>query len=321
MKKIIWIYIFLIAESFLILTAACKKEEDLIITLSTKSITRITSYTAKSGGDITNLGWPNVTSWGVCWSTNQLPTINDYTSLGNNSSINRTSFTCNLKGLIPNTLYYLRSFATNSKGTSYGNVKTFTTLPAVTDIDGHVYGTVIIGTQIWMADNLKVSHYRNGDSIPNITDDSLWSNISSGAYCDYNNTPSNSDIYGKLYNWNTVNDVRNIAPSGFHVPSDSEWMRLINYLDTIGYNSVKPYSYWGFPNIGEGNESGFTALPAGMRNVNGTFNEIGYSAYWWSTTEYDSEKAYNSYIFSSITFIWHSYPYKKCGNSIRCIKD
>lgn len=100
----------------------------------------------------------------------------------------------------------------------------------VKDFDGNVYDTVVIGTQVWLVQDLKVTHYQNGDPIPNVTDGTNWSSLTSGAYCDYDNAPSNSTIYGKLYNWFTVRDSRNICPSGWHVPTDAEWETLINHL-------------------------------------------------------------------------------------------
>ncbi|MBI4645984.1 MAG: fibrobacter succinogenes major paralogous domain-containing protein [Bacteroidia bacterium] len=104
----------------------------------------------------------------------------------------------------------------------------------VTDIDGNIYNTIIIGTQEWMQENLKVIHYRNGDAIPDVTGDTQWSNLSTGAYCNYNNNESNALIYGRLYNWYAVADSRNICPAGWHTPTDAEWTTLTDYLG--GFN-------------------------------------------------------------------------------------
>ncbi len=195
----------------------------------------------------------------------------------------------------------------------------------VTDIDGNVYNTVKIGTQTWMKENLKVTHYRNGIGIPVVTDGPTWAGLSTGAYCDYNNTPSNSIIYGKLYNWYSINDSRNIAPIGWHVPTDAEWTALDNYLGgTSVADKLKETgtSHWSSPNTGATNESGFTALPGGTRHSDGTFNDIRDYGHWWSSTEYGPSVAwgremnYNSSIFSS-----NFYYSKDAGFSVRCIKD
>jgi uncharacterized protein (TIGR02145 family) len=105
----------------------------------------------------------------------------------------------------------------------------------VTDIDGNVYQTVTLGGQVWMAENLKVTRYRNGDPIPCVNDASAWSGLSTGAYCHYNNDFNNAAIYGRLYNWYAVSDSRNIAPGGWHVPTDTEWQTLV---DLLGGSSV-----------------------------------------------------------------------------------
>lgn len=139
--------------------------------------------------------------------------------------------------------------------------------PTVTDYDGNVYQTVLIGDQCWMMENLKVTHYRNGDPIPHVTDGVTWGNLTSGAYCNYNNDEGNVATYGRLYNWYAVDDSRNIAPAGWHVPSDAEWQTLVDYLggDAVAGGKMKEAgtTHWASPNTGATNESGFTALPGG----------------------------------------------------------
>lgn len=205
----------------------------------------------------------------------------------------------------------------NSEKT-YGTVK---------DVDGNIYKTITIGSQTWMAENLRTTHYRNGDPITNIKERIQWNNSTSGAYCNYNNTKSLDTIatFGRLYNWYTISDNRNIAPAGWHVPSDSEWTTLLTYL---GGNSEadlklkeKGGKHWFYMNLGS-NSSGFTALPSGLYD-DGEFDAIGYFCIWWSSTEYNVD---NSYVIS----LWLSWdvstnggqPYSKnSGYSIRCIKD
>ena len=121
------------------------------------------------------------------------------------------------------------AYATNKAGTGYGDVVSFTTnrgSGTVIDVDGNVYDTVVIGTQVWLAQNLKVTHYRNGDPIDSLDDNTEWCNTTSGAYCNYNNDPNNAPAYGRLYNWYATSDSREIAPEGWHVATDAEWAAL-----------------------------------------------------------------------------------------------
>lgn len=146
---------------------------------------------------------------------------------------------------------------------------------AVTDIEGNVYLTIKIGDQLWMAENLKVSRYRNGDNIPNVPDTSEWVNLTTGAWVYYNNDSSNDETYGKLYNWYAVDDNRGLCPTGWHVPSEEEWTTLTIFL--IGRNvggTMKSTTGWNSPNTGATNESGFSGLPGGNRNSDGDFNNI-----------------------------------------------
>jgi len=144
-----------------------------------------------------------------------------------------------------------------------------------------------IGNQVWMVKNLDVDHYRNGDSIPQVTDEAIWDKIETGAWCFYSNDSDNGSVYGKLYNWYAVNDPRGLAPIGWHVPSDAEWDSLSTFLggDLVAGGKMKETgtSHWQLPNTGATNESGFSALPGGYRSGRMFFN-IGSSGYWWSST-------------------------------------
>ena len=203
----------------------------------------------------------------------------------------------------------------------------------VTDIDGNVYEIVTIGNQVWMAENLKVTKYRDGDAIPNVTNDAEWSNLSTGAYCSYDNADSNITTYGLLYNWFTVNDNRNLAPAGWHIPTDEEWKQLEMYLgmsqtevDNTGHNRtrvghmLKSTNGWNYNENGT-NSSGFTALPGGYRLLDGSFITIGNRAYFWSSTE-----AVGTYAWCRDLSVYHStVGYIRAnwlnGLSVRCIKD
>jgi uncharacterized protein (TIGR02145 family) len=204
----------------------------------------------------------------------------------------------------------------------------------VTDIDGNVYKTVTIGTQVWMVENLKTTRYRNGDLVPNKTDAIEWSNLTTGAYCDYDNTPSNSAIYGRLYNSYAVIDSRNIAPAGWHIPSDAEWTTLTDYLGGVDVAGAKlkeiGTAHWKSPNTGADNNSNFSALPGGGRipNYYGTiftdftYGNIGFVGYWWTSDAIVKTIHCNSETVSEIHDYDFDYYYRmKSGFSVRCIKD
>ena len=194
------------------------------------------------------------------------------------------------------------------------------------DIDGNIYDAVTIGTQTWMKQNLNVTHYRNGDAIlTNITDNGAWSNLTTGAYCNYNNDANNASTFGRLYNWYTVVDARNLCPTGWHVPSDVEWTTLITYLggDHVAGGKLKEagLTHWQSSNSGATNETGFTALPSGFRFVDGSYNDINHDGFWWSSTEYNTGEVWARYMhygYGSTGSYWVG---KLTGFSVRCLKD
>jgi len=203
------------------------------------------------------------------------------------------------------------------------------TYGTVTDIDGNTYKTIVIGTQTWMAENLRVLRYRNGDSIAKVTDDTKWYNLTTGAYCNYLNSTVKSDIYGKLYNWRVVSDSRKISPTGWHVPNDAEWETLFKYLggyQVIGYKMRETgINHWAYINDGSTNESGFTGLPGGMRYYDGGYIDVGQSGFWWSSTDcpdyYDLDAYYQYMSGAGDDNIGYGTGSKNNGMSIRCIKD
>ena len=179
-------------------------------------------------------------------------------------------------------------------GVAYGEELYFTTreeLPygSVTDIEGHAYKTIVIGTQEWMAENLKTAAYSNGDPIQPVTEVWSWSQLTTGAWCDYRNDPDFSRVYGKLYNFYAVTDVRNVCPAGWHVPAHDEWIVLQDYLGgwEIAGGKLKERGtvHWRDPNTGATNESGFTALPAPFRFESGNFvyEFSDYIGFCWSS--------------------------------------
>jgi uncharacterized protein (TIGR02145 family) len=196
--------------------------------------------------------------------------------------------------------------------------------PTVKDVDGNKYKTVTIGTQVWMAENLKTTRYNDGTPIPLVTDYEEWAALTTPAYCWYNNDSSHKEVYGALYNWYAVNTAK-ICPEGWHVPSDEEWIELRNYLGSFRFvgSDLKETgtSHWKSPNADATNKSGFTALPGGLRSFNGSFSYIGIAGYWWTATEYTSTNVHfwnlrykNSDLFTYIAD-------KPNGLCIRCIQD
>jgi len=197
----------------------------------------------------------------------------------------------------------------------------------VVDIDGNVYQTVRIGTQIWMVENLNVTHYSNGEKILNISPDTLhWSIDTTAHYFNYNNDSAISIDYGRLYNWYTVNDNRKICPVGWHIPSDSEWTILINYLggenEAGGKMKEKGTLHWISPNIAATNSSKFTAIPCGAYFEN-KFDGAGGVCMWWTSTEltYGSSDAWCRYIIYSEASIHSEHFEKSRGFSVRCVKN
>lgn len=323
------IYLLIIGFGLMFLTG-CKKDEEnktptpstQIPVLTTGEINNITQSSATSGGNITSDGGATVIERGVCWSIGQTPTINENKT---NDGTGTGSFTSNITGLEPNTNYYVRSFATNSNGTSYGSAISFKTLESsgetVTDIDGNVYHTITIGTQVWMLENLKTTKYRNGEPITYLTE----MQDSTGAYCDYENSAVNSSIYGRLYNYAAIHDSRNICPNGWHVPTNNEWSTLIEFLggENIAGGKLKETgaTHWNSPNTGATNESGFTALPGGARFDDGFF-QIGDIGVWWSSTEKNVYFAWSWQLWNGGQEIYNDNDYpKRYGFSIRCVKD
>jgi uncharacterized protein (TIGR02145 family) len=308
-----------------------------LATLTTTTVSSITSTTASSGGNITNDGGGAVTARGVVWSTSQNPTIAlttktvDGTGTGN--------FTSNIAGLSQGTVYYVRAYAINSAGTAYGNQQTLTTntvnsifnpnltYGTISDNDGNTYKTIVIGTQTWMAENLKTSKYQNGNPITTGLDYVGWRQTTNGAYAIYDDDAVNNMTYGKLYNWYAVADSRNLCPVGWHVPTYDEWTTLRNY---IGNNSVSgklksTSSLWTTPNFGATNESGFSGLPGGSRHEEGSYLQVSIFGTWWSSTSNVSGSTGPQAYYMQLGYYYDSWSGNnedtETGNSVRCLKD
>ncbi|MEI6059880.1 MAG: fibrobacter succinogenes major paralogous domain-containing protein [Bacteroidota bacterium] len=337
----------------LIFTNSCKKEQNItkpkkIPVLTTFPITEITTTTAIGGGKITlattiddfNEIDSLVRTNGLCWSTRERPTISDSKTAFKpfwNSNLNWDTifykFSCNIQDLIPNTTYFARTYAINRDGVFYGNEVSFISLPSVslevTDIDGNIYHTVTIGTQVWLAENLNTSRYRNGKLIENVIDSARWCTIRSGAYCDNKNDPGNSVEYGKLYNFYAIQDSSGIAPPGWHVATNAEWSKLyLGLSNSGGMLKETGTTHWNDPNVGATNEFGFTALPGGARSGHGEFITVGTIGVWWTSTKIfiNEPNPYDMAASYSIVNDWGNLNYYESasfsnGYSIRCVRD
>lgn len=294
--------------------------------ITTQNASFITTNSAKSGGNIHSNGGAPITARGVCWGIAHNPTLaNSFTTDG----VGVGPFESQLTLLSPNTTYYVRTYATNSIGTLYGNEISFITQDAITDFDGNQYTAVQIGTQIWMKENLKTTHFNNGSPIAYLPIDADWKLNNTGAYVYPENTPALGNTYGALYNWFAVSNA-NLCPVGWHVPSDAEWNVLTTYLggESIAGGKLKEagLTHWLDPNTGATNETGFTALPAGYRYSsanawdNGSFQSVGLQGYWWSTYE-SGNAAAGRYMGNNNANANFSAWSKIYGLSVRCLKN
>jgi len=296
-------------------------------TVTTGQVSDITATGAVCGGTITYDGGAAITEKGVCWSTTPDPDLQDsHTSL----SAGAETFSCALTNLSGGTRYYARAYVKNASGTAYGNQIIFNTKLA--DIEGNLYGTINIGTQVWMSENLRATKLNDNSPVSEVTENTIWINLSSPAYCWFLNDVSYKSKYGALYNWFTVGTGK-ICPTGWHVPSDEEFKILELYLglptdqldqwDWRGTDQGSQMkSTTGWDNNGNGtNSSGFSALAGGYRyGATGAFNAEGELTYWWA---YDNNDIYGWYrrLDGDNNGVFRGITSQKGGKYIRCIKD
>ena len=198
---------------------------------------------------------------------------------------------------------------------NYGNM---------TDQEGNVYKTIFIGTQEWMAENLKTTIYRNGNAIDNVTDNAQWVSLTTGAWALYNNDSQFDCPYGKLYNWYAVVDPRHVCPTGWHEPTDGEWTILTDYLGvSVAGGKMKStgLQYWIDPNQDATNESGFSGLPGGYRSYDGNFSTVGIGGFWWSSSESLTTTAWFRYLSYDSGSASQANGSKEDGISVRCLRD
>jgi uncharacterized protein (TIGR02145 family) len=313
-----------------------------LASVNTSLVNSITSISAVCGGYVTSDGGSIVTARGVCWGINPNPTTSDFLTT-NGSGIG--SFTSSIGGLTLGNTYYVRAYATNNAGTSYGNEINFTTttnntspcggITTVTDVSGNSYNVVAIGIQCWMKENLKTTKYNNNTSISNITNYNTWATTTTGAYAWYNNDINNKTNYGALYNGFAVdtatNGNKNICPLGWHVPTASDWALLREYLgdDSLVGCKLKEtgFTYWNSPNTCANNSSGFSARGSGWReSYLGTFDMgMGQFGTWWCDKEFsvnmDGTKVgqYRLLAYDS-TKLKDRFTDKNMGASVRCVR-
>jgi uncharacterized protein (TIGR02145 family) len=291
--------------------------------LSTVTVSSISFTSCTSGGNISDDGGASITIRGVCWSTSQNPTTLDNRT---ENGPGKDAFVSSITGLTDGTTYFIRAYATNSVGTQYGNQLSFTTYPSnMTDIDGNVYNVVLIGSQLWMAENLKTATFNDGTVIPDVTNSATWAELSGPALGWYNNNAAAAKAtYGALYNWYTVSTGK-LCATGWHVPTIDEWTELRTYLggEIIAGNKLREIgtTHWADPNTEATNSSGFTALPGGYRNIDGTFSSLSFLGDWWSSSESNSSNAYGLFLYNDNSSLHSEADNKHGGFSVRCIKD
>ena len=318
--------------------------------LMTQIVSFVTANSAKSGGIISSDGGFPITAKGLCWSLSSGPTVLDQKT---NDGTGNSNFNSVIIGLQINTIYYIRAYAINSIGIAYGKELTFRTYTgSVTDIDGNVYNTVKIGTQLWMAENLKSTRYADGSSIPLVNTRLTWASLTamSKAYCWSDDNMINKDLYGGLYTWaastngavssNTnPSGVQGACPTDWHLPSNAEWTVLTDYLTNNGYGyqgsgndiakSMSATTRWNiFSTAGtpgndqeSNNNSCFTALPGGYRDRDGTSCCIGVVCIWWSSTE---NRTFDAYFWKlkgyDSNVATDSFSMEE-GYSVRCVRN
>ena len=312
-------------------------------TVITADITDIKLHSAVVGGEVTDDGGSAVTARGVVWSAAPDPTIAHHQT---NEGGGTGSFTSVMTELESGQVYHVRAYATNDRGTAYGeNQKFRTSQGTVTDIDGNEYEIVRMGAQWWMAENLRVTRYRNGDAIPTNLTAGEWEEADYGAYTIYlhhviSGLSSDSEVvdaYGKLYNWFTVDDPRGICPEGWYVPGEPDWGKLETYLvlccpgragGVLKSERTEPASHprWNAgsffqPNPGT-NDFGWSALPGGRALFDGRFSGIGTHGNWLSATQVDELHNWSRFLYyGDHDVIYTNYSYKQNGNSIRCFRN
>jgi uncharacterized protein (TIGR02145 family) len=321
-------YSTVIMTLFFLFAGSCKKESKVSApVLTTTEVSKITISSATCGGSITLDGGSAISERGVCWSTGETPTVADGKTIDGQGT---GPFSVEMTGLTANTYYHVRAYAMNSADTAYGSVLSFHTWSGtVTDIDGNTYYTVTIGDQEWMGQNLKTTRFNDSTSIPLVESDQEWFSLGSPGYCWYDNKPAYGARYGALYNESAASNPK-LAPIGWHVPTASDWSKLISYLGGLsvagGKMKEEGTAHWPSPNTGATNESGFTAISGCWRadpwgfliNSGGDgWSENEALAFFW-TCDGCLMRLRQHYTTAELPSSWSMLNW---GFSVRCVKD
>ncbi len=344
---------------FLFLADSCENIEfepiDLLY-ITTDSISSSDKENYRLTGTILNIGENDILQHGFCWSDTGTPTIaNSVVTLGEKSAVGK--FSSIISGLELKTTYFVRAYAETDAGISYGNEKYFRSRPpdippVIEDYDGNVYKVVVIGQQAWMAENLRTTHYADGSPIPLVEDAESWNAMTANdkAYSWYNNDPDSTESYGAYYTWAAAmngaassnanpSNVQGVCPDGWHLPSDVELNQLQVFLgmnpndgNNVGFLGTRQRIGRKLKGIGvplweqnlsysEINESGFTALPVGLRTNTGDFLNVGKYTYFWTSSQHDNSAAWYRYLQRGHAAILRVFIDKTNGFSVRCTMD
>jgi len=332
----------ILLSAIIIFIFSCSKDSNIngnsgtLAAVTTDTIYSITDTSAIASGTISADSNTTINASGFCWSTSPNPTIDlpSKTNDGTGTGV----FISRISGLSPSTTYHVRAYASNAAGTAYGKDISITTKPAAANLE-----SISIGNQSWSLKNLSVITYRNGDPIPQVTDPNQWKNLTTGAWCWYNNDSATyAATYGRLYNWYAINDPRGLAPLGWRVPKETDWHKLIKFLDpsadtsctqctqsTSAGGALKEQgtTHWNYnnTNIGATNSSGFTALPSGSREETGAFSSLSQAVqlgYFWSADSASvTNKAWTRLLYAYDKEVGKYYVDKRSGRSVRVIKE
>jgi len=310
MKQVTRSFLFIGVVFLLLITAACKKaSEGIIPKVNTVEVTFITPVSATCSGKIIANSTPEITDIGVCWGISQVPSVSDSKTSGKDLT-DTYAFTHSITGLSPNTTYFARAYVTNQSGTAYGNVLSFKTpvdhsgeKGTLTDIEGNVYKTSGIGSQVWTTENLRTTTFNDGSPIPPGKCYRCWSFLASPGYCWYNSDEfQNKASFGAIYNWYTVNSGK-LCPSGWHVPAEKEWTILESYP---GNKDIV---------------ASLNILPGGYRGDLAEFSGLGEKGIFWTSDQSAPDKA----VYKSVSFADHVISGGTFsidwGASVRCIKN
>ncbi len=343
------------------MSVRCIKDETttaILPSVTTEDVIEITSTTAVTGGNVTDDGGGIVIARGVVWSTENNPTVED--NLGITSDGTGTGeYISSIIGLTPETTYFLKAYAINAAGVAYGEEIEFSTndiflcgTSTLSDIDGNIYHSLEIGEQCWMRENLKTTHYRNGEPIDHPgNDNTAWTNNTTGAYAWLQNLIQWKDAFGALYNWHAVNSTNELCPAGWRVPTDAEWTQMANYLMTTydwpndpfdpnslgnklkncrqvnsplgGECNTVQHPRWNSNSLHYGSDDiGFGGLPGSARGTTGGYVMMGVQGSWWTATQSsDPDFAWSRGLYSDLGFLERWPDHKSFGFSVRCIKE